>query len=460
MAPDRGKESPVSDPQGTPNDTASTRSSVRQRLRESADAKQQRLDKARPAYKTGDRHERQSGFIRRRLIPWTGRISVLVGLLLLGAWLTGRILNDTRSWSQYLYWLPTGLVAIGAWGLYLTSAIAERVGTRLAGAIGRPFLLIAALGVTFWMLAIEWKSYRYLYPSPPHPQATVLFWNLAAHPAGDASDKLTDMVDQVDADILILANPQAGNQLSRLLSTAKELVELKASDPAPPESGDPDDRPNEGPEEDQDATPVGPAIRLDEARKRYLVRIGLTTIASRFPVLDTGSAGLKGVDGEWIWRPTETGVEGIEFVTLDTTEVLGKATSIWIVDLPSNPVLHREDVMRAALTAAREWKAYRSEEFVTGFPAPDIILGDFNTPAGSESLKLLVGDFNDAYREAGRGPRATFPRGLPQLAIDLAFVDPALETRLFRRLDPGVGHHCAIALGIGNSAASESSEAE
>lgn len=387
------------------------------------------------------RRDRRSGFVRRRLLPIIGRFAVFGALLLVAAWVAGRVLNDSRHWSQYLWWLPTGLVALAAWLGFVVSAIAEKLGTRLAGAVVRPFALLAAVGVTLWLGLVEWRAYRFLYGHPPPPDVTVVYWNMAAASSKGAAPLLESLIERAEADVVIYANPRADGSSGELAEVARAFAA----------SGD----------DDEAVPPAGPAVSLSAAGQRRLVRFVGTTIASRYPVIASGSAGLRGIDGSWFWRPSETGVEGIGFVTLDATETLGRVLTLWVVDLPSNAAVHRSEIMRAARQAASDWRRVGGapETEMIGFPKPDVIIGDFNTPAGSDSIGLLVGDARNAYDAVGSGPRATWPRAWPQLAIDLAYVDPAHDIRSWRRLDPGLGHHHAIAVGIsakGGAAAQES----
>ena len=78
------------------------------------------------------------------------------------------------------------------------------------------------------------------------------------------------------------------------------------------------------------------------------------------------------------------------------------------------------------------------------FPVPDLILGDFNTPRGSESLEALVGAKREVLAEGGWGPRATWPRRLPLWGIDLGFVGDGWRVLVGRVLDPGAGGHRAL----------------
>ena len=104
---------------------------------------------------------------------------------------------------------------------------------------------------------------------------------------------------------------------------------------------------------------------------------------------------------------------------------------IWVVDLPSDPALSREWVAKEA--SARIASA--------GFPAPDVVLGDFNITRGSRSLRHLDGGLPGAHTQAGRGLGLTFPRDLPLVAIDLVFASGVHRHEV---VDPGAGSHRVV----------------
>ena len=98
---------------------------------------------------------------------------------------------------------------------------------------------------------------------------------------------------------------------------------------------------------------------------------------------------------------------GIIALTLDTNADAASDLTIWIVDLPSDPTIHRNNIMTRAKAAATE----------ANLPTPDIILGDFNAPAHSRSLRTLTDDL------AHQHTAATWPQPTPLWAIDLAFTN-------------------------------------
>lgn len=86
--------------------------------------------------------------------------------------------------------------------------------------------------------------------------------------------------------------------------------------------------------------------------------------------------------------------------------------TIRAIDLPSDPRLSRRDNAREVAAAIGSVDA----------SVPDMLVGDFNTPGGSASLRAFGTGYEDAFARHGSGWGATYPREYPLLRIDLAFV--------------------------------------
>ncbi|MEY3144211.1 MAG: hypothetical protein RLY21_2704 [Planctomycetota bacterium] len=86
--------------------------------------------------------------------------------------------------------------------------------------------------------------------------------------------------------------------------------------------------------------------------------------------------------------------------------------SIRAIDLPSDPRLPREQTAGelAALVAGADPTS------------PDLLIGDFNTPGGSNSLRAFGTGYVDAFAHAGAGWGGTYPAKYPFWRIDLALV--------------------------------------
>ncbi|MCE2882183.1 MAG: hypothetical protein LW636_07485 [Planctomycetaceae bacterium] len=76
-------------------------------------------------------------------------------------------------------------------------------------------------------------------------------------------------------------------------------------------------------------------------------------------------------------------------------------------------------------------------------PAPDVLVGDFNSTRGSASVGLLLAGGIDAFEAAGSGWGGTYPRTRPLLAIDLMLVKPPWRAAWARMHDLGTRPHRA-----------------
>jgi len=124
-------------------------------------------------------------------------------------------------------------------------------------------------------------------------------------------------------------------------------------------------------------------------------------------------------------------------LTLDTSAVNGQTTHAWFIDLPSNPVIGREDV-------ARRVRARADELLIQGvLPKPDFIAGDFNIPVGSHSLSVYAPGFSPAADSAGLCRLASWPRPKAVLQLDHILVSPAWRAAEYRLIDPGASEHMA-----------------
>lgn len=76
-------------------------------------------------------------------------------------------------------------------------------------------------------------------------------------------------------------------------------------------------------------------------------------------------------------------------------------------------------------------------------PAPDVIVGDFNSTRGSASVGALLPGGIEAFSAAGTGWGGTYPRHLPWLAIDLLLVKPPWRAAWAKVHDLGSRPHRA-----------------
>ncbi|GAB4385990.1 MAG: hypothetical protein Kow0022_13820 [Phycisphaerales bacterium] len=337
------------------------------------------------------------------------RLFVVVVFLLLAVWVMGQVLTDEYRFSQYAWWLPVPILLAVCWPMVAASWVLERCSARLGGYQLRPVLSAALLGITLWFVFGVGRFHRLVWPRGSG-SIRLVYWNLAVD--GEANGA-GEVVLGLDPDVAVVANPRWDQTRKRLFDAMRRLGSVSAVPEGEPE-------PNR-------------FVFTDEI-----------ALATRGQIRRWGSVRF-GVGGRDDFE--HRGV--IVFAQL--ADLAPEPITIWVVDLPSDPTLWRMDVMKEAQQAIGAWSG---PDFVAGegggwvrrvqaepFPKPDVVVGDFNTPRGSASLKILIGDRQNAWKAQGRGFGYTWPRERALLAIDQCFVGPALRVRGFRTLDPGMGRH-------------------
>ncbi len=295
---------------------------------------------------------------------------VALAMLVLIAWLTGRIVSDRYGWSQWLLWIPTpGAILAALLGLLGALRPADKPHRRR-----RRLLVwgITALALVAYFTLWEHRILR----RPPSLTAGVriAFWNPNSGAIRDSVEARNTTLIDLDADLTILANAGGPKQYDALAATL-------------------------GPE--------GRAFRV----RPFL-------FYTRLPLLEYRSLISNG---------------GIEVVhlRLDATATLGRAISIYAVDLPSDPRSPR-------LQTARRLR--KLLESVAAGP-PDIVIGDFNMTRGGAALRAAFPDLEHAYDQAGHGYGATYPRAFPLYHIDHVLLDDSLQALDYRLVNPGLGRH-------------------
>jgi hypothetical protein len=111
-----------------------------------------------------------------------------------------------------------------------------------------------------------------------------------------------------------------------------------------------------------------------------------------------------------------------------------KGNASWgalLVDLPSNPSISRFKMLADL----------RSRLDALETPAPDIILGDFNTARGGAAIATFAPKMRNAFDIAGVGFGATYPRIFPLLHIDQLLLGPHVTVLHYEIIDTGSGAH-------------------
>lgn len=335
-----------------------------------------------------------------------GGLLLTLSLLLLGAWILGRVASDRWLWSQYLSWMPTALVLpaslflLGLWrAIFPHACRRRRRHARITPARGA--IALAAIAIAHLVL-IDLNALALVRPSRAG-EFRVLFWNAANRPL----EYPPTLVRAHDPDIAIITNPR--------WRMGREMLYTLVAEPG--------------------------------AKGGHVVWRHGFAIASRYPILAHGSIslGLRGVrDGMDPAREGEAAYDpgSAAFVVLDAREDLGRDITIWALDMPSDPRISRMANARAAHAAIEAW---RSPEGAQGFPEPDLIVGDLNTPTGSASLRALAPTMRDSSR-ARVGLRGTWPRWNGWAIASLWRIDHVLHSTRWRATrwttgDPGVGTH-------------------
>ncbi|MBX3410514.1 MAG: endonuclease/exonuclease/phosphatase family protein [Phycisphaeraceae bacterium] len=341
-------------------------------------------------------------------------LCALVPLLL---WAAGAALSDRTLWSQYAAWLPTWCAVAAAApplaaGWFLSAGCRARPSESTHARASRLIALVLLLAATV-SLAFEWRIHRYLAPArAPAQHLRLVAWN----PAADFLDTFSQHVADMQPGIVAIANRPAYTDWALIRSA------------------------------------VGGA--------QSTVRYGRLSIVSAPRVLQWGGTplnitGSKPRTNRWRGGGSVTIDQGeAMFVVLDgQSGPLGRDFVVWFIDLPSEPTIWRPDMMRQAAKAMAEFRGpsyMRTDagldaelfpaETGVGFPPPDIIVGDFNTPRGMWSLSLLHPDMRSAFDDAGRGPAPSWPTRFPVLAIDHTLLAPWLKAARYelRQLHAGV----------------------
>lgn len=360
------------------------------------------------------------------------RLAAVAAALAVVFRIAGVLLSDRWHWSQYLAWIPGWLLLLTAAGATATWSIIRHFRRRPLR-FGRIEVLSWATCATFVLYStlVEWRWYRVLLPTRSDPNAVrVLAWN----PAWAQMSAFHERVLEQEPDIAMFANP---NQTAEWTSLRKGMGE-----------------------------------------KTYALRQGTLVVVSRFPIRHFGwtSLGIAPEPDRPSWWPVPKGsYRGGEalFMLVDAPG-FENGLVVWFVDLPSDawiarrrmfteaaaniaafrgPVLRRDDNGLDVPDNTLKWGqmppgGWKGDEPVSGFPPPDLVVGDFNTPRGNRSAQLLAPDLTHAYDHAGMGPLGTFPRGLPILHIDQSLVARRVRVLDYDTADLGAARHTAQVIDI------------
>jgi hypothetical protein len=324
-----------------------------------------------------------------------GRFFDFAGVGLAVLWVVGHVATDRTYITQYLWWVPTLWMAAAIAGLGLIGLV---IGLRARGGGWRLWSLVAGAAMMAWMLVAEWRA---LMPADrTTPAFTLLSWN--ATDVGE--DTVRARLIELSPDVAGLVNAEWGANFRDLL-------------------------------------PEFPVV----------VHTGAFLLVSKAPVARWATADL-------LIPAMEHGVPYGGRAMFAEVVIAGASRVVWVIDLPSDPRLSRQSMCAVAAARLAEWtgpvyvrhdSGWRSQpRDGTGFPKPDIIMGDFNSPRGSASSAMLTDGLTDAFTQGGHSDPATWPRHRPWWALDQVFLRAPLEGVRYDVIDPGEGGHRLVRVGI------------
>lgn len=328
--------------------------------------------------------QRRRGSIARLAIAAAAFFAFLCTAIAL-LWLIGRVFTDRYAWSQWLWWMPTPIaLAIAALGCALALR-PGRIQTKRRRRIARWIIALAAIGIYF--LAIEHRFIRLSSPHTPieRPSLKLVHWN-ASHVQQGSPAEYARKIIELDADLTILTNP------GRILWEQ----------------------------------PLHDWLGSEENRPKLAGRFAVLT---RLPIQELRML---------------VEAEGISIVLLKIdAPPLGRTLSLFLVDLPSDPRLPRMRTARRARQLLDQALSISADPI-----APDLVVGDFNIPRGSASIRALFPTMRHAFHEAGRGYGASFHRDWPLWHIDHILISDNVRVPHYELIDLDMGRHYAQVIGI------------
>ncbi len=319
------------------------------------------------------------------------------------AWVGSRVLTDRVGSVQLAWWVPTWVYLAGALvGIVVLWRMVTRR-TRLG------FVVLVLLMVGYW-LGPEWRMHtgpHRVFGAYGEPTVRVVFWNTWEDP----QTGLVDPSIGEGADVVILANSWR--------SDAPEVL--------------------------RESTGLGSAS------------IGRFLILSDCEILEVGSTQLGFTTRHAGAQPGEPGAVdsgAAAYVILapgpdsSVTAFPDGGLVVWMLDLPSSPSLSRVRAARQAREVIERYAGERGDGAPGGFPAPDLIVGDFNIPRRSASLGLIAPGTRDAGVDTTGALVGTWPRRTPVLWIDHARLGDRVRAITYEAMDPGTSRHRAIGVDV------------
>jgi hypothetical protein len=370
----------------------------------------------------------------RRQSRWLGAVVLAVCSFVLGVWTLGLVVSDRFVWSQYLSWLPSVVVLPVGAVLWVVGAMLARLGRERARAElvpvrargsgrRRPGSLVgrAAVVMGIWLAAAVvwvgvWELRLYRMPLQSRPvgkHLRVLHWNITAI---ERNEQITGPLLKEAPDVAVLVNPHSSVSWNQIPAQVGGYQVIMAGG------------------------------------------IAGIVIASKAPVVRWGMMhlGLEGlpprVQAGLERRKIRVDPGRAMFIEIDAKASLGRNVVVWVLDMPSEPRLSRWEMAKAARSAIGGWTGAAMTEGGAvpmegvGFPAADVVVGDFNITRGAASLSVLLPGMRNAFDEGGAGYAASWPRQgyrtpIPLVHIDQMFVGGDVRAARYEMVDPGFGYH-------------------
>lgn len=350
----------------------------------------------------------------------------------LAGWLVGETISDRYYFTQFLEWMPTPAALAGSGALLVLGWVLARFRHVLADPSTRSARVQRAIrwgwlpwgAILVYFFTIEAPLFR-SRPGPPPTGVDhfrLVFWNASAW----YQDGWESGIGGAEPDIVILSGLGSTKRLPELQSMMKDVVSVIIAE------------------------------RFIVLSKRPITRHGFTSL---------GVARGQGLDprfGGWTSPRADHGhALFFEVQHPATANTPAGSSIVHVIDLPSDLSLLRWEVTARARRALDHfagityvpdplgrWIPENPPAPTTGFPSPDIVIGDFNIPRGAASLSALSRGLTNAFDQAGRGFMASYPRRPPVFHIDQTFLAPGLRAFNYRLLDIGAGAHLVQSVDI------------
>ncbi|MEM7229630.1 MAG: endonuclease/exonuclease/phosphatase family protein [Planctomycetota bacterium] len=303
-----------------------------------------------------------------RSVPLAIQVALLLPIL---AWLIGRILTDRFLWSQWCWWMPTVLaIGLAACAAFIA---AMPFPPRRGRATRCVFWIVLTLGLLGYRT--EWEQ-----------RGPILHDPITA----------TDGFELVHWTCTMSAPHLRATHAAWATTFTGDAAILMHSG----------------------GLFLDPAMDDVRANGYRVYPVGLATVITRHELVEHRTILRNGNFFGWT-------------IHLRTAADADDVVTIWLLDLPSNPRIHRWEIasrVRDMLDNANE-------------PRPDLVIGDLNITRGSASLQHLFPDYEHAYDQAGFGDSATFPRERPVYHIDHVLIRAPWRAQRYDLHDPGHGRH-------------------